>query len=459
MEIQDAEILAEEINGKNASWLISSLTVYRQITCDPVFRLFIDLLNETGKDPVSDTQILHTYHAFCAAAMEHDWPNYLIDLLLMSDNLFTRQYVHPISDELNDKIKYAVARDLAIIQALRSLTSKRLKSWLAAQTNLKNEIPQAENRFFFIEEWPEWPDLGGTQETTTDKNWLKKQRYELIQEFVQSKDWPALLPKLMKFHEKVGTGVFAKYLAFRYEHAPNGYSLQGIDQPDPVRLESLIGLEKEHQIILENTEHFLNGYPAQNILLYGNRGTGKSSTVKALLHLYADRKLRLIELPKTQLSALPELIKQLSNLSQKFLIFIDDLSFNGVEQDYKVLKTALEGGIAAQPRNVLIYATSNRRHLIKETFLDRQGDEVFQRDSMDEKLSLGDRFGITVTFAAPDQEIYLRIVTELAKQKGIRLPENELRQQALRWELWHNGRSGRSAKQFIDYLAAKHEIR
>jgi hypothetical protein len=212
--------------------------------------------------------------------------------------------------------------------------------------------------------------------------------------------------------------------------------------------------------VVHNTEKFLRGLPAVNILLYGARGTGKSSTVKALLHAYGSRGLRLIELPKKYLGDYQEILKILATRPQKFIIFIDDLSFEEDEVEYKELKGLLEGSLQVRPANVLVYATSNRRHLVKEFFADRApnaGGEVRLQDTVQEKLSLAERFGLTVIFPSPDQEQYLAIVGELARKAGLQIAPAELRRRALQWALYQNGTSGRTARQFVDYLRGELE--
>ncbi|HEX2998940.1 MAG TPA: ATP-binding protein, partial [Armatimonadota bacterium] len=229
--------------------------------------------------------------------------------------------------------------------------------------------------------------------------------------------------------------------------------LEGIETPDPIRLSDLIGYEQERDLLLRNTEHFLAGMQANNVLLYGDRGTGKSSSVKALLNEYAERGLRLIEVPKHQLGAFPRILRLLRGRPERFILFVDDLSFEENESSYKDLKAVLEGNLEVRPENVLLYATSNRRHLIPERFSDRDGssEEIHARDTQEEKLSLSDRFGITITFLSPTQALYLEIVSGLAQREGLRLSEAELRRQALQWATRHNGWSGRSARQFLDF--------
>jgi predicted AAA+ superfamily ATPase len=233
-----------------------------------------------------------------------------------------------------------------------------------------------------------------------------------------------------------------------------------VEHPDPVRLSDLVGYEYEREPVVQNAERFAAGLPANNALLYGERGTGKSSTVKALLNEFGDRGLRLIEVPKEHLEDFHELLAPLRDRRERFILYVDDLSFEEQETHYKALKAILEGGIEARPDNVILYATSNRRHLVRERFADRQAmvsddDDVHGMDSLEEKLSLSDRFGIHVTFGTPNQERYLEIVESLAARRGIALANGELRSRALSWAQRQNGRSGRTARQFIDALAGE----
>ncbi|HHX94408.1 MAG TPA: ATP-binding protein, partial [Clostridia bacterium] len=248
-------------------------------------------------------------------------------------------------------------------------------------------------------------------------------------------------------------------LAFRW--VP-GKGLVGIASPDPVKLEDLIRYERQREEVVANTRRFVQGYPANNVLLYGDRGTGKSSTVKGLIHKLGREGLRLVEVSREGFKDFPEIMAILEERPQRFIIFIDDLSFEEYETEYKSLKAVMEGGIQSQPENVLIYATSNRKHLVKETFGDRTGPggggvEVHPGDGKEEKISLADRFGLVVTFLRPDQKTYLDIVKGLAEKEGIAFEGEELESLALKWEMLHNGRSGRTARQFIqDILGRMH---
>ena len=251
---------------------------------------------------------------------------------------------------------------------------------------------------------------------------------------------------------RYGYGIYAKHRMF-YLNADN--RIIPVVNPDQTRLSSLIDYKREQQIILDNTVALLEGKPAANILLTGDAGTGKSSTVKAVVNELHDRGLRILEVRKEQLHAIPAILDELNTNPLKFILFIDDLSFQRDDDNFSALKAILEGSVSAKSRNVVIYATSNRRHLVKETFSSREGDEVHRNDTLQEIISLSERFGIQVTFQKPTKQVYLGIVHHLAKEKGITLPEAELDMLAERYALGRGGRSARAATQFIDGLLAK----
>ena len=255
---------------------------------------------------------------------------------------------------------------------------------------------------------------------------------------------------------EAGVGIYGRYRAFRWVRGGrDGGHPEGVAYPDPVTLADLVGYEREREPAIRNAERFAAGLPANNVLLYGERGTGKSSTVKALLNEFGDRGLRLIEVPKEHLGDFPELMAAVRNRRQRFILYVDDLSFEEQETHYKALKAILEGGIEARPDNVVLYATSNRRHIVRERFGDRtpaSDDDVHAMDTMEEKLSLSDRFGIRVRFGAPDEGRYLQIIHGIAEQRGVSLSGDELDRRALSWARRQNGRSGRTARQFVDAL-------
>lgn len=261
-----------------------------------------------------------------------------------------------------------------------------------------------------------------------------------------------IMKEIIKYYYSVGTGESANYVAFRWN---NHKGLVGIKNYDSISLNSIIGYKTQKETLIRNTEAFLNGFEANNVLLVGARGTGKSSSVKALINEYACRGLRIVEVKKDQLIFLNDILEKLRDKGKRFIIFIDDLSFEEDEIEYKQMKSVLDGGVEQKPSNVLIYATSNRRHLIKEVWSDNKdiyGEEIHSSDTVNEKMSLSDRFGITIVYASPNQKEYFEIVKGIASINGIDASSDILQKEAIKWELNQNGRSGRSAKQFINYF-------
>lgn len=257
---------------------------------------------------------------------------------------------------------------------------------------------------------------------------------------------------LNTFFSIYGVGKYGLNKAFRYEneqicpiiHIGNG------------RLDQLIGYKTQKQQLKQNTEAFLAGKKANNVLLYGDSGTGKSSSIKALLNEYYKDGLRMIEVYKHQFKYLPRIIQELQSRNYKFILFMDDLSFEEFEIEYKYLKAVIEGGLEKKPDNILIYATSNRRHLVKQTWSDRQDqDEINVNDAKQEKTSLSSRFGVKILYTHPNRQNYLDIVDGLAKQYDLKIDQEELHQKALTWEIRHGGFSGRTAKQFINAMLGK----
>ncbi len=270
-----------------------------------------------------------------------------------------------------------------------------------------------------------------------------------------------LVTEISEYFSRNGWGLFGRYRAFRWHgHGDGKGKLTGIGAVDPIQLRNLVGYDELRQPLIDNIEAFVAGKWANNVLLYGERGTGKSSTVKALLNAYQDRGLRIIEVATSDLKDFHDILPFVRGRREKFILFVDDLSFEENETSYKGLKAVLEGTVEAPPQNVILIATSNRRHLVREFFGDRmegkQNDgEIHGQDTIEEKLSLSDRFGLVVSFYTPDQEIYLKIVDSWAKAEGIKMPPQELHPQALRWAQFNNGRSGRTARQFIVDLKGK----
>lgn len=261
--------------------------------------------------------------------------------------------------------------------------------------------------------------------------------------------------KLTQFYKEFGVGKLGLHKAFRVEHPDNdGVQIVPITNIAHVHLDDLVGYEIAKKKLIDNTEAFVMGRRANNCLLFGDAGTGKSSSIKAILNQYYDQGLRMIEVYKHQFKDLNDVIAQIKNRNYKFIIYMDDLSFEEFEIEYKYLKAVIEGGLERKPENVLIYATSNRRHLIRETFRDKadRDEELHTNDTVQEKLSLVARFGVTIYFGSPDKKEFQEIVRVLARKGGIDMPEEELLLEANKWELSHGGLSGRTAQQFVDYL-------
>jgi predicted AAA+ superfamily ATPase len=405
---------------------IDQLLLYRGIWQTPVGQGLVGLLTAVEQgDPGASLRAYGNW--FQALTVQGEsWPHYLLRQIAYADNAFTTQAQIQDYPSLPQALVQAACHDLAQLQALYHLRGDRLAQWVQTLA----QLPQPPVVWHLDTPPPVIP-------------------------LATSDDWPATLPQLAQHYQRHGAGPFAQYRAFTWHQG----CLQGIAHPDPITLGQLAAYDHPRQQLIQNTQALLKGYGALNVLLYGSRGTGKSSLVKALVNDYAPQGLRLVEVPKGQLQALPQIADQLRSRPQKFIIFVDDLSFEEDDDSFKALKVVLEGGVTARPANLVVYATSNRRHLVREYFSDRprpsDQDEVQSWDTMQEKLSFSDRFGLTLTFEPTDQPTYLTIVHHLAGQAQIDLADHELRARALQWATRHNGRSGRTAKQFIDWLVAE----
>ena len=275
---------------------------------------------------------------------------------------------------------------------------------------------------------------------------------KLLQRLVEMKTITSAARHLLRHYEKWGSGMMARYTAFR---VGAGGTLIGIADFPVFNWDDLLGYEDQKYKLLTNTQNFMEGRPANNVLLTGARGTGKSTGVKALAAMFAADGLRLIQIGRDQLELVAPVLEKLNEIrSKKFILFFDDLSFDEGESGYKYLKSAIDGSVTAQPDNVLIYATSNRRHLLKETWSDRNDAleaEVYRQDSANESISLSDRFGLILHYSTPSQEEYLQIIDHELRKAGVHLSKEELRLEGVRWEMEHSGRNGRIANQFVKW--------
>ena len=278
----------------------------------------------------------------------------------------------------------------------------------------------------------------------------------------QAKDVEGFFTAVTEFYRDYGVGMFGLNKAFRIQDRTDSKLVfLPINNMDKVMLSDLVGYEIQKKKLVDNTRAFVEGKKANNVLLFGDSGTGKSTSIKAIVNEFYNQGLRMIEIYKHQFKDLSNVIAAVKNRNYKFIIYMDDLSFEEFEIEYKFLKAVIEGGVETKPDNILIYATSNRRHLIRETWSDRndvQQDEGMHRsDTMQEKLSLVNRFGVTINYSKPSQKEYFDIVLHLAAKAGIKMSEDELKAEANKWELSHGGISGRTAQQFIYYLQGKEE--
>ena len=399
---------------------IDSLTVFSALKKDPVVhglrQLFASLAKAGSFARISDTarnaptegstyEAVALYSDVLSELYPHgsDLSAYIRTQVLADDNFYVQSIA--AGKLLSDEIQEAARRELNLLQDLGTLSSHEVREAIGYDGYL-----------------PVW---------STSKLYL-------ISDFMNKLEQIPV----------TGYGFFADYSFFRIADG----EITPVAHPDAQPLDQLFGYERERQLIIRNTEALIEGTGASNMLLYGDAGTGKSSTIKAVAREYADRGLRIIEVKKNQLYQIPDILEELAANPLKFILFIDDLSFSGNDDNFSALKATLEGSVAGCTGNTVIYATSNRRHLVKENFADRTGDELHANDTIQETMSLAARFGLTITFSKPDKDEYLDIVRALAKEYEIDMPESELLRRAEAHAIRRNGRSPRTAKQFIELL-------
>lgn len=392
---------------------LHGLVVFRSLLDDPVVAKLVDLTDRMEAGAPGYGPVCDAVAQFEAALFEHttNWGSYLSAAVLEAETVCVRQAA---SGTLAPALQTALDSELAFLQALCGLTLDELLAAAGSATGQAQELA-------FL---PRWETSGI--------------------------DLPAAYAQRMSEVGKKGYGMFAKHHVFTVE---NG-QLVPVKYPDPQRLSELPGYEKEREKVIANTKALLAGMPANNVLLYGDAGTGKSSAVKAIANEFAPEGLRLVEVKKNQLYQIPDLMDKLAANPLKFILFIDDLSFTANDDNFAALKAILEGSVGGRAKNIAVYATSNRRHLIKETLTDRTGDDIHEADTRQELMSLSARFGLTVTFQRPEKARFETILAELAKQHGIDMPMDQLLVKAEAFAIRAGSRSPRVAKQFIEQCEA-----
>lgn len=413
---------------------IASLLIYQGVFEDAVGQAFLALLESLYADQATQSnsatasiKCLRCYGRWFQelAIADVSWRDWLVGRILQDDNPFSRQaQVKPLAD-IAEPLRNAVKQDLTVLQQIYQCEPNTIGYWVTVATQVATDLiswQRSPETSYFLHSDPVWSDC---------------------------------LEQLAGHYHRHGAGIFTQYLAFRWSAG----QLVAIADPDWLPLADIVGYDEPKHELIRNTEALLAHLPALNVLLYGSRGSGKSSLVKALLGEYHDRGLRLIEVDKTGLKDLPNIVELLRQQPQKFIIFVDDLSFEEDDDIFKSLKVVLEGSVRAKASNVVVYATSNRRHLVREFFEERprpsEAHEIHNWDTVQEKLSFSDRFGLTLTFEPTNQNTYLEIVHHLAQRAGLKLDVETLEFRAKQWATRHNGRSGRTARQFIDFLIAE----
>lgn len=397
------------MNAQKWNLRLRTLTIFNRLSSDTVFA---QLVRTIETDPSDTEAYIEQYCRFVSYLYEKDvnWSRYIYQLVMNDENT----YVHEVAkgNHISALLKKTLKQELHMLQEVSELTSKDLL--------IHVDYPG------FLPEW-------------------EVSAYDFIKGYQQHlEDLP-----------KQGYGIFAKYYAFGVQ----GKELIPIHYPDPQRLSDLIGYRQEREKVVKNTLAFLQGMKANNVLLYGDAGTGKSSTIKAIVNEYHKEGLRLIEVKKSQLSALPDIMDALVHNPLHFIIFIDDLSFNANDDEFIALKNILEGGIQHNQKNVVVYVTSNRRHFVQESFDDRKGSELFINDSIQETMSLAARFGLTITFSKPMKDLYLEIVGQLADRYGLKKDRKQLFMDAEAFAIRTSGRSPRTAKQFVETVKIQEQIK
>jgi len=432
--------------------LISKLVIYRNAGEDSILFRLADICQQfyTG-EYIKENLITEIYIeinrlldiATCYGFDKNLWHNYLAFILAMSENPFT--LVSEKTGANEGTVNVFAKGDFLIFKKLFDYDFSEIENALGI------------NCFSIILDYKAVVKSGQISNKS-----VSEKVQELSEAIEDANDEKQIYNIVTGFYKKYGVGKFGLNKAFRVSYnEKTGEVLSPITSTGNMTLDDIIGYEAQKKKLVENTEAFLNGRAANNVLLFGDAGTGKSTSIKAILNMYYSQGLRMIEVFKHEFKDLSKIIAEIKNRNYRFIIYMDDLSFEEFEIEYKYLKAVIEGGLETKPENVLIYATSNRRHLIRETWSDRSDmsqDELHRSDTMQEKLSLAARFGVSIGFYKPSQQEYFNIVKGLAaKCPGINLSYEQLCAEANKWELSHGGISGRTAQQFVNYLAGAAE--
>ena len=410
-----------------------------------IFRAF-DEKTEDNAQLIRDiyTQLKRLLEVATDYGFDHNlWHNYLTYLLITNENPFslTCEKVGANDGSVNIFAK----NDFRVFRNLFFFDFKPIEEALGIQC------------FSILSDYK----AIGKKELMYNKNVSEKVQ-ALSEKLEQTKDENEFFEAVTDFYKAYGVGMFGLNKAFRLidkgQGEPDFYPINNLDK---VMLDDLVGYEIQKKKLVDNTEAFVQGRKANNVLLFGDSGTGKSTSIKAIVTQYYDQGLRMIEIYKHQFKDLSGVIARIKNRNYRFIIYMDDLSFEEFEIEYKFLKAVIEGGVETKPENILIYATSNRRHLIKENWNDRNDMEhtqdMHRSDTMEEKLSLVNRFGVTISYTKPTPKEFMEIVITLARKQGIAMSDEDLKKEANKWELSHGGISGRTAQQFVNYLAGMAE--
>ncbi len=440
--------------------LISKLTVYRNIGKSSPLMKLAEIFKYREDKTFSGEKIVNLILDKVYEIIELSniyqfdsdlWAFYIVYLLATNENPFTLSAER--RGEVNDTLKTFALNDFEIFIKLIHYDFNKLEKDL----NI--------NCFTLIKNYKNDKEFDGKDHSSyyNDVNNVTIRIKELYESLKDELDANAFYEKVMSFYKKYGVGTFGLYKAFRVSLDREENLLTPISGTSNITFDDLIGYEEQKSIIIQNTESFVNGNAANNVLLYGDAGTGKSSSIKSLLNMFYEKGLRMIEIYKYDYQYLPEILSKIKNRNYRFVIYLDDLSFEKNETEYKYLKAVIEGGLEVKPENVLIYATSNRKHLLHETFSDRkevEEDDVHVSDTLAEQTSLVSRFGITLDYYNVRRQEFFDMICELAKRykELANVSKDELTKKATLWNMYHNDYSGRAAQQFIDDLISKTKV-